>query len=184
MKKSTTLFKAAILTVILVGIGFTSYATSYTAAVSGNWTSAATWGVTGSPAGNITAADAIIIPIGITVTLDTDVIMNNAGATLAVAGSLTGTLNLSVTAGTLSGAGRVTANRLSVGAAGLITSTGTITANVFTNSALALSLTAPINVADSVILYSGVVNLGAGAIASLANNVTINLWNNTSKLGI
>ena len=77
MKNINKLRIAMILTIALVGLSQTSLATTYTASANGNWSAAATWGGT-APGANITSADAIVIPLGTTVTLDENVTVNNA----------------------------------------------------------------------------------------------------------
>jgi len=91
MKKILQPLKTTLLTLILiVSTGLVTMAATYTATTSGNWSSAGTWGGT-APSFNITGADVVIIPLGIAVTLDGNLIVNNAAASLTVAGSLTGT---------------------------------------------------------------------------------------------
>src|SRR5580700_3714247 len=123
MKTNLLLAKTTLLTLILmVGTGLATMAATYTATTSGDWSSSVTWGGT-APAFSITGADAVVIPLGVAVTLDNDLTINNASATLAVAGTLTGTTGLALTAGTLSGTGAITLNSLTVGTGGLITTT-------------------------------------------------------------
>ena len=174
MKNINKLRIAMILTIALVGLSQTSLATTYTASANGNWSAAATWGGT-APGANITSADAIVIPLGTTVTLDENVTVNNALATVTVTGTLSGTSGLTVTAGTLSGAGSVVLQSITIGTAGLITSTGSISANAFTNNQLLLSLVATVNVGTSVNLNAGVIQLNSGSSVNLADNITLNM---------
>ena len=166
------------LVLLITGSSMASMAATYTAAVSGNWSSSLTWGGTAPAFGTVTA-DNIVIPAGVTVTQDADVTINNAAATLVVTGTLTGTNNLNILAGTLSGAGTVVVNNLTVGTGGFITSVGSITAAQVANSQAALSISALMNVTSTVILNAGTVGLTTGGAFNLANNVTINMAGGT-----
>ena len=175
MKTNLLHAKATLLTLlILMGTGLATMAATYTATTTGNWSSSTTWGGT-APSFNITGADVIVIPVGVAVTLDNSLTINNAGASLAVSGSLTGTTALTLTGGTLSGAGSVTLNSLTVGAAGLVTSVGAINVAQFTNSQATLALGALLNVSNTIVLNPGVVTLNTGGAITLANNATINM---------
>lgn len=171
--------KTALLTAVLIfGTSLASMATSYTAVISGNWSSSLTWGGT-APGFNITGADNVVIPTGVTVTQDADVTMTNASATLSVVGTLTGTTNLNLTAGTLSGAGTVVLNDLTVGTGGLITSVGTISVSQLANSQATLAISAVMNVSNTVVLNAGVAQLATGGALNLANNTTITMAGGT-----
>ena len=172
MKNLIIPFKAGLVAILLTGLGQFVFAATYTASVSGNWSSSATWGGT-APGASISGADNLIINSGVTVTLDENVTLSNASASLAVAGALTGTSNLTINGGTLTGAGTVDVNTLTVGAGGAIASTGTITVNQLANSSTLLTLLNTVNVTDSVELNAGVLELGLGGIANLSNNVTL-----------
>jgi hypothetical protein len=153
-------------------------ATDYTAIVSGNWSSTLTWGGT-APSFSTTGADNIIIPVGVTVTQDADVTINNASAVLSVVGTLTGSTNLNLAAGTLTGAGTVVLNDLTVGAGGLITSVGTISVSQLANSQATLAISAVMSVANTIVLTAGVAQLATGGALNLATNTTINMAGGT-----
>jgi hypothetical protein len=171
--------KATLLTAILIfGTSLASMATTYTAVLSGNWSSGLTWGGT-APSFSTTGADNITIPLGVTVTQDADVTINNASATLSVLGTLTGSTNLNLTAGTLSGAGAVVLNDLTVGTGGLITSAGTISISQLDNSQATLSISSVMSVANTLILTAGVTQLASGGVLNLATNTTINMAGGT-----
>jgi hypothetical protein len=180
MNKNLSLAKATFLTVLLlIGVSYTTMATTYTAAISGNWSSSTTWGGT-APGFNISGADNVVVPVGIVVTLDGDLTVNNASAALAVAGTLTGTTtNIDLFSGTLSGSGLVTLHYLTVGAAGAVTSLGTISVNQLSNSQPSLSLAAILNVSNTLVLNGGVLGLTTGGALNLANNVTITMAGGT-----
>ncbi|HWB62629.1 MAG TPA: T9SS type A sorting domain-containing protein, partial [Chitinophagales bacterium] len=171
MKYLTLLTKSIMVVALLAFIGQSASAATYTATASGNWSSAATWGGT-APGASITGSDIIVINTGVTVTLDEDVTINNASASLTVTGTLSGSSNLMVSAGTLAGAGTISVNTLTAGSGSTITFSGNIVANQLVNSNAALSLLANVSVADSVILNSGVLQMGITGVATLANNIT------------
>jgi hypothetical protein len=177
MKKILQPLKTTLLTLILiVSTGLVTMAATYTATTSGNWSSAGTWGGT-APSFNITGADVVIIPLGIAVTLDENLIVNNAAASLTVAGSLTGTTAMTLTAGTLSSTltSAVTLGTLTVGTGGLITSLGPINVAQFSNSQATLALGSIISVSNTIALTAGVVQLNSGGGFTLANGGTINM---------
>ena len=178
MKKKLLFLKATLLTMVLVfGAGFASMAATFTATTSGNWSSATTWGATG-PGFNITDADIVTVPVGVNVTLDADLIINNASAGLSIAGTLTGaTTSLALTAGTLSGTltGTVTLSSLTVGATGWITSLGPINVGTFANSQATLALGAVVTVTNTLALNAGGLQLNTGGAIDLANNATLNM---------
>ena len=177
MKTNLLRAKATFLTLILmVGTGLATMAATYTATTSGNWSSTTTWGGT-APSFNVTGGDAIVIPAGVAVTLDNSLILNNEGASLSVAGSLTGTTALTLTSGTLSGAitGTVMLNSLTVGTGGLVTTLGAINVSQFSNSQTALALGSMVSVSNTITLAAGVVQLNTGGGFTLANGGTINM---------
>ena len=182
MKKINHSLSLVLLIIALLGSSQISRATTYTATTSGNWSAAATWG--GSSIGtNITSADAFVIPVGITVSLDNNITINNALASISVAGSLSGSsYDVTVTAGTLTGSGSVTLNTLSIGTSGYLAATGTVSVNQFSNSQLLLSLGSNVTVVNAVTLSSGVVQINSGATVHLSNNATINMAGGTISL--
>jgi hypothetical protein len=69
MKKIFTEFKRMSLGIFAsVLITSSVNATTYTATISGNWSSALTWGGAGSPGSTIGTLDNVIIPLGSNVT--------------------------------------------------------------------------------------------------------------------
>ena len=174
MKKLTILFNTTFLTILLILFGQRSFSATYTAVASGNWSNSATWGGSG-PSDTITNADVIIIPSSTDVVLDTNLVVNNALASLTVTGSLTGNANLNIAEGTLLGGGNVYLNSLTVGIGGFVTSAGSIYVNQLFDSQPLLTLTSTIYVADSLVLYAGLIQLNASSTLNLSNNATITL---------
>src|ERR1700757_1329680 len=101
------------------------HATTYTATQSGNWSSALTWGGAGSPGNTIGTLDNVVIPTGITVSLDMDVTVNSLVSYISVAGSLTSTSNsLTVSQGALQGTGTMNLYYVEIGTLGSMTFSG------------------------------------------------------------
>jgi hypothetical protein len=135
MKKIFTKFKKTSLGIFaLVLFTGSVQATTYTATQSGNWSSALTWGGAGSPGNTVGTIDNVVIPLGVTVTMDMDVAVNSLASYISVAGSLTSTTNsLTITQGSLQGTGVMNLLYVEIGALGSMTFSGTITTNRFVN---------------------------------------------------
>lgn len=168
------------LKVVLVALftfmaGGIANAATFTALTSGNWSSAATWG--GSAPSNIISLDEIIIPAGITVTLDQDVDIDGALSSLEVMGTLksTTTNTLTVTRGTITGTGEIDINALVVGDFGGSTFTGDFTVKAMTNSSIGLVFTSLIDVTETLFLKAGKISLNTGGNLALKQNATIKI---------
>src|SRR5580704_8862959 len=133
-----------LLTSFILVWGFAS-ATTYTAIVSGNWSSATTWGGSAPPT-NLTSADQVNIGLGVNVTMDQNVTLNNALASINVLGTLSSDahIKLNVVSGLLTGTGNISAAQVILNAAGSLTFTGAIIADTLTNSIVSLSSAAQI----------------------------------------
>src|ERR1700722_18282218 len=96
-----------ILLVVTLSNSFASGAT-YTAVASGNWSSSATWGGT-APSFKLGAIDQVTIGAGLTVTMDSTIVVNGVLAQISLNGTLTSAVNsLILTSGTISGSGAIT----------------------------------------------------------------------------
>lgn len=173
MKKNMTQLKSVVFALLII-IGLSAKAATYTAVANGNWSAAATWGGT-APGNTISGADIIVIPASITVNLDQDVTINNLLASIAVTGTLSGNHDLTITSGDISQTGSVTVNTLTIGALGTITSTGTITADNFVNNQTLLGLTSQVIVNGMLTLNSGLLQLNTGSLLTVGNNATVNI---------
>ena len=176
------LLKAAI-----VGLIFTSIATTasaFTAVLSGDWNSAATWGGV-SPGSNVSGQD-INIPSGISVNLNTDVAFSGLLNSFTVNGALTNATEHSVTMsqGTFAGTGSINIDRLSF--SGFLTTmsySGTMTVNRFENMGSALTLAAVVSVADTLNLDAGSILLGSGANLGMMSGSVIRVNDGTLTIG-
>lgn len=149
-----------------------SYATTYTAVSSGNFSSSSTWGGV-TPPSNITL-DQVIIPSGINVMMDNNITLNGAIAVLTVNGTLSasGSTSINFIMGTVAGAGSITADTLTMGAAATATFTGSLTSNVM-NVGLTLATSATVMVNNTLNLTLGTLSFVTGGSLAAANNATI-----------
>src|ERR1044072_2199466 len=79
------------ITSVAVGMMISAHVFAFTAVTSGLWSNAATWGGVG-PGSTVTAQD-IIIPTGITVDMDVNVVFNGEVNSFSVNGTLMSTGN-------------------------------------------------------------------------------------------
>ena len=169
MKKIFTKFKKISMG-IFASLLFTGSlnATTYTATQSGSWSSALTWGGSGSPGSTVGTIDNVVIPLGITVTLDMDVAINSLASYISVAGSLISTTNsLTVTQGALQGTGIMNLLYVEIGSLGSMTFTGTMTTGRFVNSGATISVSSNIIINDSLILNNGSLAFNAGSTLTM-----------------
>src|SRR5438034_11239704 len=99
MKKSLLFQKTKIrflffTAIILVIANVSVSAATFTAAVSGNWSSSVTWGGS-APSFNITI-DQVTIPVGINVTLDNNLTVSGSLASVNVMGTLSSSSSVSL----------------------------------------------------------------------------------------
>jgi len=145
-------------------------ATTYTAVASGNWTSALTWGGTAPPT-NLTSADQVNIGIGMDVTMDQNITLNNALASINITGTLSSAahIKLTVISGSLTGSGTITAIQLILNAGGTMSFTGSLTADTLINSMLSLTSSAQTTVSNELTL-NGILNVSVGGSLTMAAN--------------
>lgn len=175
-----SLFTAAALTVCSVG----SYAATITATVSGNWSSASTW--SGGTAGSNISFDNVVIPAGITVTMDMDVQFTSLLSSLNVNGTLTSntTNSLTITSlSSLSGNGALNLRYLELGAGGGMTFTGNANIYRFVTSVASLNLASQLTVMDTLHLKAGSISLATGSNLILNNNSNIKVEDGSLTTG-
>jgi len=168
LKKFSALLMAGMLTSSMV------HATTFTAVANGNWGSTATWGGT-TPSYN-TTADHVVIPTGLTVTMDGNVTFSGALAQLNVAGTLTSASNISLSvnsAASVIGAGTISIGNAILGTTASLAFSGTLTADTLSNSALNLAVGASVTARKALILTSGALSLGTGGSLNMNVNSTI-----------
>ena len=148
-------------------------ATTYTAVLSGNWSASATWGGTAPPF-VLGTSDQVIIPLTINVTMDQNVTLNGALASVDVLGTLSASpyVKLDVISGVLSGAGSVNAANIVFGAAAVVTSTGAIIADSINDAIASLNSTAQITFYN-VLNLSGMLTMDAAGVLTAGANSNI-----------
>ncbi|MGE0638589.1 MAG: beta strand repeat-containing protein [Bacteroidia bacterium] len=167
IKKSLSL---ALVSLVLSSV---SYATTFTAVSSGDFSNTTTW-VGGVAPSVTTILDQIIIPSGITVNLDNNLVINGALAQLTVEGMLNTTTSssLTLTLGTLSGAGTIILNAVDINPGSSFSFTGSLAANAI-NAATGFSSSADIIAGQSLNLTSGTLLLVTGGSLDVGANATI-----------
>ena len=157
-----------------------NYAATITATVSGNWSSATTWsgGAAGATVGGL---DNIVIPAGITVTLDMDVQVTSILSSVSVSGSLNSSSShsLMINSGTLSGNGTMNLHYLELGTVGGMSFTGALTVNHFVTSNTSLNLGSQVTLIDTICLKAGSLTLGNGSSLMMSSNSNIKIDDGT-----
>lgn len=164
---------------VAAGILISGAVNAFTAVTSGAWSSAATWGGV-APGSNVSSND-IIIPAGITVTLDMDVTFMGLLNNFSVAGVLNTSSNNGVImqSGTLAGNGTIAINRLQFNSLSVAAFTGTMNVAKMINSSISLGLVAVVNVSDSLILQAGSLMLNTNSNLTMMTGSTIRVNNGT-----
>lgn len=148
---------------------------TYTAVASGKWSSATTWGGTPPPFTLSSDID-ITINAGITVTMDSDVTVNNVLALIDVVGTLSASANgkLTVSSGMVTGIGSIDASELILSAPGIFSFTGALTVDTLINSIVSLSTFSQITVNDKLILNNSI-EFGTGGTLTMGANSNITI---------
>jgi len=154
---------------------------TYTATTSGDWSSSATWAGNNAPGANISGADQVVINSGVTVNLDQNVEVNGTGASLDVAGTLSGSSDLTITQGSLTGAGSITAGQVMLSTNGSMSFSGTLTCDEFVNDGLH-AIAASVNVNDTLQITSGTFTLDTGSSMMLSSNATVAIAGGTLSM--
>jgi len=147
-------------------------ALTYTAVLSGNFNDILTWG--GIAPGSLLTADSVVIPSGITITLNLNQIFSSS-STLVVNGTLSSgsnTTGLIMTGGTLAGNGTINTDSLVLGLASGFNFTGTINVQALTSLGTNQSTAANVTVADNLYINSGTFNIASGNV-NLSSNANI-----------
>ncbi|MDP1802238.1 MAG: hypothetical protein Q8L81_12850, partial [Bacteroidota bacterium] len=168
--------------VVALGIFFSTAAHAFTAVTSGNWSNPTTWGGIAPPA--TVANQDIIIPVGITVTLDANVTFAGLLNTFNVAGVLTSTTTnwISITQGGLTGGGTISVNRINFSALGTTSFSGNLNLKRLTNSTAVLAFTAIANISDTLDLEAGNILLNTNGNLTMQSNSTVKV--NTGSITV
>ena len=166
--------KISVLFVVILLTHLTSDAAIYTATVSGNWSNSATWGGA-APSFNV-ASDQVIIPSSVTVTIDSNVTIAGATASVTVAGALysSGSASLTLGAlGSLAGGGTITLNKLILQSTSLMPFTGSITIDTLNTTSTDFQLLGWMAVKYVVNLQAGNFALGYASTFTMVNGSTM-----------
>lgn len=174
MKRMITQFKSALLLAATILLANTQLsAATYTAIVSGAFSSTATWAGGIVPPLLLQAGDDVVIPSGITITLDQNLTVAST-SNLDVDGALTGGSGyaLILTTGTLSGTGSIDIDSLSASFTSGFSFTGNLTTNAFYSTNANINAAANIVVDNALYLAGGTITMASGVL-TLSNNATI-----------
>lgn len=180
MKTKLSTIKIA---VVALGIFFSTAASAFTAVTSGNWSNPTTWGGI-APTSTVANQD-IIIPVGITVTLDANVTFTGLLNTFNVAGVLTSTTTnwITVTQGALTGGGTISVNRINFNTLGTTSFSGNLNLKRLSNSTTVLAFTAIANIADTLELEAGNILLNTNGNITMQSNSTVKVNNGSITIG-
>ncbi len=148
-------------------------AATYTAILSGAFSNTATWSGGIVPPLQLQSGDDVIIPSGITISLDQNLTLTSS-TSLDVDGALTGGSGyaLILTSGTLSGTGSIDIDSISAAFTSGFNFTGNLTTNTFYSTNANINSAATIMVDNMLYLAGGTMTMAAGSL-SLGNNATI-----------
>lgn len=157
---------------LLCAFAFTANATIYTAASSGNFSTNGTWQGGMSP-GSMVSGDTVIIPGGINVTLNQDV-MFNATSSLVVNGALAGSgTNSLAILGAFAGTGTLSADSIHLSKPSPFAFTGTMTVGKLNVEATGVTSAATITVNEMLYITSGIFTVTAGNVVMGTNSTIV-----------
>ncbi len=174
MKKFYSSFsrRMVLVAIALPIFSISASALNYTAVMSGNFNSGATWG--GLAPAAISTADVVTIPAGYTVTLTADQTFNTTSQ-LIVNGALTSGINpttLILTGGNLGGTGIITLDSMALTLVTGFTYTGNMTVQKLSTAIATIGSAANIVVGNTLNVTAGTLSITAGNV-TMANNATI-----------
>jgi hypothetical protein len=164
----STLKRVALATTVAAFIGNSAQAITYTAVASGNFSSSTTWSGGLTPPSTL-LIDAVVIPSGITVTLDQNQMLNGTLSNFTVNGTLASSTSagnsLVLTGGSLSGNGMIDVDSMVLGLSSGFGFTGTINADRFTSIGSTVSSNATVVVNNALELRNSDLDLGSGNLS-------------------
>jgi hypothetical protein len=164
----STLKRVALATTVAAFIGNSAQAITYTAVASGNFSSSTTWSGGLTPPSTL-LIDAVIIPSGITVTLDQNQMLNGTLSNFTVNGTLMSSVSsgnsLVLTGGSLAGSGMIDVDSMVLGLSSGFGFTGTINADRFTSIGSTVSSNATVVVNNALELRNSDLDLGSGNLS-------------------
>jgi hypothetical protein len=117
----------------------------------------------------------IVIPSGITVNLDQNVVLNGVSSALTVNGALTSSTGkaLILASTTLGGSGSINVDSVAMSAFNSFTYTGSITAQALTSTGATIAAAASITVTKALRLKAGTLSLAYGSLNMAANSIIV-----------
>lgn len=174
MRRMITQLKTGLLFVAAILLTSTQLnAATYTAILSGAFSNTATWSGGIVPPLQLQSGDAVVIPSGVTISLDQNLSLAS-NTSLDIDGALTGGSGyaLVLTSGTLSGSGSIDIDSFAAAFTSGFSFTGSLTANAFHSTNANINSAATILVDNTLYLAGGTMTMAAGSL-SLSNNATI-----------
>ncbi len=161
------------LSLFVLFINSLAHANLYTATASGNWSNPSTWG--GVVPETELKDNQVLIPVGITVTMDVDVFMNGTPVVLEVDGTLLANPNSIFTAswGLISGSGIITLDNMEINGGTKMIFDGVLNAKSLTNGLADFTVEADVNVLQSLVLTNGKMTLIDKGSLTVGTNVDI-----------
>jgi hypothetical protein len=177
MKKHLLNFRSAAL---VLGIFFSLSANAqFTAVTSGNWSSSTTWG--GAPPTGTVTNQNIVIPPGVTVTLDANVTFAGLLNNFVVNGVLTNTTSneIIMTQGDFTGNGNVSVSKITFMLLATSSYSGNLNLKNFSNNTTSSSLAfvAIANISDTLFLETGNLLLNTNSNLTMLANSTVKVAN-------
>ncbi|MCE3294514.1 MAG: hypothetical protein K0R65_228 [Crocinitomicaceae bacterium] len=150
-----------------------SFAATFTAVASGNWSSSATWGGVVPSLNNL--ADQITIPAGLTVTMDDNISLNGITAQINVMGTLnaSSTNLFTMLTGSLSGSGTIVADEMIFGTGSSLFFSGSLTVNRLRTTSTGLQSSANMMINEELELSAGTMSIQSGGTLAFAGGATI-----------
>lgn len=182
MKNFTSKIKNASMVFFMIMATVAVNAQTYTAVSSGNWSQSSTWDGGNAPSFNIGLLDNVVIPSGISVTLDNTVIVDGLLANLTVDGSLitTGSGALILTSGTIGGDGVLDLDN-TIYNGGTFSFTGDLMTNTMTVSS-SLATSAEIVIHEKFTLAGGIFSILTNGLFELHQDGMIVINSGTMTL--
>lgn len=154
-------------------------ADTYTATLSGDWTTGATWVGGTAPPDTLTNGDQVIIPLSVDVNLVSDIAVNDAGSSIEVIGTLSSSSGhgLTVINGSLTGTGIIDVEHLEFQTNSTLLFTGTMDADDLILSSKQLGLSLITRVYDTLVIRNSDLTIQATGILNLDNDVVVMIEN-------
>lgn len=157
----------------LIMVSANLFAVTFTAIQNGNWSSAATWGGT-APSFNVLADD-VVIPSGINVTLDGDLVLDGLLAQLNVNGQINASGNESITLndGLLTGSGQINVHSFEFGSSSNSSFNGTMNTDILVSNSITLLLNSNTTVNETLHMEGGDISISNGKTLTVGSGAMI-----------